>query len=411
MVKQCKILTKGKMTKSSASLQNQSDFLIGIATAAHHIEGNNQWSDWWQYEQFLTGGVSSGEACNSYVEYVRDRKLLQQLGCNSYRFSLEWSRLEPSEGKFDTQAIEHYIAVINDLKNHGIEPILTLHHFTNPLWFEQSGGWQRHDAPQIFLKFVKFVLPFLKTTKFFTPINEPNIYVSNKYVGGVWHPYVRNPIKGFKVLVNLATAHKGAYALIKQVIPEAKIGSCVQLVDIGGLRSIWWPLNQSVAGAGAFIFNHLFYLLIAPCMDFVGLNFYSSYSLGLPSLSPWPRIVPHPVTSGKLTMISRPRRLLSALRSVSRYGKPVMITENGKLTENDAERSIYLKAVFAIMRDAIAEGIPLIGYQHFTHMDSFEWGFGFGPQFGLFSHDPVTHEVKAKPSAKVFRELAASFLK
>ncbi len=388
----------------------QASFLIGISTAAHHIEGNNTHSDWWLHEQELTGGVSSGEACNSYSQYKRDRKLLVGLGCNAYRFSIEWSRIEPEQGKFSVKEAKHYQQVIEDLVNAGIEPVVTLHHFTNPVWFENSGGWARSDATQVFLRFVTFVLPYLKDhVKFYTPINEPNVYVGNKYTAAVWHPYEKDFFKTIRVLRNLANAHMQVYQLLKTSNPDVKIGSCVQHVDLVGIMSIWWPVNLILAGIGAFVFNHLFYLFIGNNIDFVGLNFYSTYGLGCTGISLFPKLVPHPLQDGKLQMTSKPDRILTALRSVSRYGKPIMITENGKLTANDIERSQYIKDIFEALRRALLEGMPIFGYLHFTHIDSFEWGLGFGPQFGLYSHNPKTHEIKPKPSSKIFSTLTSSF--
>lgn len=358
----------------------------------------------------MTGGISSGEACNSYKEYKRDRKLLQELACNSYRFSIEWSRIEPQRGRFLRKEIQHYIDLIDDLVGHGIEPVVTLHHFTNPEWFEASGGWARDDAVEIFMVFVRKILPHLASrVRYLTPINEPNIYASNKYIAGVWHPYRRRPDLGWKVLNNLARAHRQIYKLVKAEYPQMEVGTCVQTVDIVGKFSVWYPLNLIAAGIGAFIFNHLFYFLVGGDMDFAGLNFYSTYRVGLAGVPPKVCLDPSPIEQGVLTMRSEPHRLLTYLRSVSRYGKPIMITENGKLTEDDNERVDYLQGIFAILKKAVAEGIPLIGYQHFTHLDSFEWGFAFVPKFGLFSHEIHTHKIQPKFSARTYLQLIGEF--
>lgn len=385
--------------------------LFGISTAAHHVEGNNRYSDWWHFEKELTGGVSSGIACDSYRQYKRDRKILQQLNCSAYRFSIEWSRIEPKRGKFSQKAMDHYIEVIDDLRRAGIEPILTLHHFTNPLWFENSGGWENAEATFYFRRFVDFVLPRLgDKVRYFTPINEPNIFVFNKYLVKVWFPYKQNFRIAGLVFRNLAKAHCDAYEVIKKYQPGAFVGTCVQSLDIRAIPTVWWPINLTVAGVGNYLFNHLFYHLLNGKYDFVGLNFYSTYRVGFKGLIPTPHIDPHPLKNGKLRMESHPKRLLSTLRAVSRYGKPIIITENGKLTQNDAERAGYLRDVFEVMRSAISEGVSLLGYLHFTHIDSFEWGLGFGPKFGFFEHDRKTQKVSAKPSAKVYAELISKFV-
>ncbi len=385
-------------------------FFIGISTAAHHIEGRNIHSDWWQYEKELTGGISSGRACDSYRQFRRDRKVLQHLGCNSYRFSIEWSRIEPREGVFVEKEIHHYCEVIDDLLVHGIEPIVTLHHFTNPLWFENSGGWERSDAPTLFVRFVSYILPFLNSrVRYYTPINEPNIFTGNKYLGGIWHPKKRSIRASWEVIRNLARVQRDVYTMIKQANRNARVGTCVQSLDLQGLHSIWWPVNIAAAGIATFFFNHFFYLLIGDAFDFVGINFYSTFHIGLRGILSGPAIIPYPITDGKLTMQSEPHRFLVALRAVSRYGKPIMVTENGKLAEDDEVRSQYVTAIFSVLRQAIREGIPLIGYQHFTHYDSFEWGFAFVPKFGFYKHNPRTQKIRAKPSATVYHNLIDSF--
>ncbi|MFC1700991.1 family 1 glycosylhydrolase [Patescibacteria group bacterium] len=225
------------------------NFLWGAASSAHQVEGNNfnDWTEWekknakrlakkakkyyqkWQKEQFQEmlkkENYISGRACDHYNRYEKDFDIAKSLNHNAHRFSIEWSRIEPEQGKFNQQEIEHYRKVILALKRRGIEPFVTLWHWTNPVWFSEKGGFEKHRNIKYFVNYAeKMVKELGKDVKFWITINEPNIYVSNSYLKGVWFPQKRNIFKYRKVLFNLIKAHKLSYDIIKNNFSKAKVG-------------------------------------------------------------------------------------------------------------------------------------------------------------------------------------------
>jgi beta-glucosidase len=192
------------------------DFLWGAATSSHQVEGNNHWNDWWEYEESARLPHRSGDACHQYELYEQDFDLARSWGHNAHRFSIEWSRVEPSEGEWNPDAVEHYRSVINALRHRGLEPIVTLHHFTNPAWFSRSGGWLRPDSATVFARYVSYVVENLgQHVKYWLTINEPTVYVMQGYIKGEWPPCLRAAwIKAIRVLRNLAKAHVTAYRVL-----------------------------------------------------------------------------------------------------------------------------------------------------------------------------------------------------
>ncbi|MBK8307468.1 MAG: glycoside hydrolase family 1 protein [Gammaproteobacteria bacterium] len=201
-------------------------FLWGAATASHQVEGGNRWNDWWEYESSGRLPFASGDCCRHYELYEQDFDLARSLGHNCHRLSLEWSRIEPEDGQWNPAAIEHYARVIRALKTRGIEPVVTLHHFTLPAWFLRRGGWECADSAQIFARFVAHTLENLgEQVGYWLTINEPTVYVMQSYINGEWPPLQRNSWSGVaRVLRNLARAHVAAFAAIKQVQPDAQVG-------------------------------------------------------------------------------------------------------------------------------------------------------------------------------------------
>ena len=384
-------------------------FLFGAATAAHQIEGNNVHSDWWHYEGKSTGGVSSGLACNTYLLFKEDRKCLQEMSCNSYRFSIEWSRIEPSENQFDQQALDHYLDVIRDLRKYNIEPIVTLHHFTNPYWLEKLyQGWENKKAIDFFERYLKFIIPRLKklNVKYYITINEPNLFVLGKYLGGAWHPYKRNTFTTLRVYNNLAEAHKRAYRLIKDYQPEAYVAPAIQNMLLYPLHGILYPLNKLLVDILYFLSNHYFYRKIKNHYDFLGLNFYSRFYLGLDfKRYGLFKTRPDVVMGDEQMYIQKPEDLKEILHKMKKYNKPIMITENGFSTNDDPQRAKYMRAIFKVMKTAVNGGVNLIGYQHWSLLDNFEWAFAWKHKFGLYAFDPKTFKRIAKPSSKVYKEL------
>src|SRR3989338_4929250 len=188
------------------------DFLWGAATSSHQVEGNNTKNDWWQWEQSGNTKNPSGAATDHYNRYKDDFQLAADLGHNAHRFSIEWSRIEPKQGQFDHEAIEHYREVLAALKARAIEPIVTLHHFTNPVWFSDIGGWMNPKAAGHYVDYVKKIVAVLgKEVRFWVTINEPMVYALYSFIEGLWPPGARSNRMGFKVVNNMIQAHRQAY--------------------------------------------------------------------------------------------------------------------------------------------------------------------------------------------------------
>ncbi|MFH1281265.1 MAG: family 1 glycosylhydrolase, partial [Candidatus Omnitrophota bacterium] len=193
-------------------------FLWGAATSAHQVEGQNIYNDWWQAEQRHLLKEASSLACKHYELYAEDFAIAKQLNHNCHRFSIEWSRIEPQEGSFQLLEIEHYRKIIMDLKSKGMEPVVTLHHFTNPIWFSQRGGWAKPKLQGYFLRFVnRIVNELADQVKFWITINEPLVYSSHAYLLGAWPPQECSLFKTAKVTLNLAKAHIQAYGIIHEI--------------------------------------------------------------------------------------------------------------------------------------------------------------------------------------------------
>jgi beta-glucosidase len=204
-------------------------FLWGTTSAAHQVEGDNKNCDWWEFEQQpgrIANGDSSLVACDSYHRYREDFKLLREMNQNAHRMSIEWSRIEPSQGEFDSRQIRHYRDVLGELREQGIEPMVTLHHFTSPLWFARKGGWTERDSARAFAAFVSRAVEELgDLVNLWCTINEPNIYAANGWVTGEFPPGHKGDLRGlYQVLTNMHRGHELAYAAIKKRRPDSSVG-------------------------------------------------------------------------------------------------------------------------------------------------------------------------------------------
>ena len=200
-------------------------FLWGAATSSHQVEGDNRWNDWWEYEQSGHLPHKSGEACRHYERFEQDFDLARSWGHNAHRFSIEWSRIEPSEGNWNIEALAHYREVIEALRERGLEPVVTLHHFTNPAWFSRRGGWLRRDSAGLFARYAEHVVRNLvDDVKYWLTINEPTVYVAQGYINGEWPPFLKSAwIKAAIVFRNLARAHVCAYRVLHRNRPDVMV--------------------------------------------------------------------------------------------------------------------------------------------------------------------------------------------
>lgn len=369
------------------------DFIWGTATAAHQIEGNNQNSDWWVYEQTKEAEnrvfpiEPSLEGCDSYNRYEEDFDLCKQMNNNGIRFSVEWARIEPTEGNFDEKQIEHYRKVIKAAKDRGLKTFVTLHHFTSPIWFANKGGWHTLSNSKFFERYAKKVAEELgENIDFFLTINEPQVYSLLGYRGvfdwdkGVKARWVPAKDNLFLALMNQLTfvkSHIKAYKVIKSVNENYQVGIVKNIV--------WFetdPYGTSILDAvSAKFLNFLgrdFILgLTKKHIDFIGLNYYFTNRI-----KNFKHSNPNDYVSDLGWWIN-PGGLGKVLENLVKYKKPVYITENGIADAEDKFRKRFIRDHLISVAVAIKNGADVRGYLHWSLMDNYEWHHGYWPRFGL----------------------------
>jgi beta-glucosidase len=383
-------------------------FLWGAATAAHQVEGGNRLNDWWAMEQSGALPFRSGDACDHYRRYAADFDLARSLGHTAHRFSLEWSRIQPAPDEWDPAAIAHYRDVVTALRGRGLEPVVSLHHFTNPRWFAERGGWLRNDAPALFARYAERMAAELPDVAWWLTINEPTVYAKNGYVAGEWPPRVRGSWRrAARVLRHMARAHRLAYRAIRRERPAARVGFAhslpwIEPCDPGR------PLDRLAARGRDLLLNRAFLSAIggARHLDFLGVNYYTRTVVrwepaGLALLAGRECLEAHHAR-GPVSDIGwevYPGGLGRVLDRYARLGVPLMVTENGIATTDESLRSRFLRDHLAEVRDALRRGVPVLGYLHWTLMDNFEWSLGTRPRFGLLANDYATQTRTPRPAA------------
>lgn len=357
------------------------NFYWGTATSAYQVEGGikNDWSE-------AGPKYDAGRACDHYNRFEQDFDLAKKMNNNAHRFSIEWARIEPEQGKFAQKEIEHYKKVVKALKQRGLEPFVTLYHWTLPVWFTKQGGWLNKKASECFVKYVEFVVENLPEVKFWITINEPNVYTSHSFMIGEWPPFKKNWFITNKVLKQLVQAHKGAYKLIHKIYPDAQVGIAKNNIWFKGLLGLFY---------NNYFLNCKFLNRIKDYQDFIGLNYYFSYSfLGFKSKQRndirW-RIVPEGI--------------YYVLKHLKKYDKPIYITENGLADAKDSKREKFIVDHLKWVYKAIEQGVDVKGYFHWSLIDNFEWDKGFKPKFGLIEIDYKTFKRTPRPSSKVYAEI------
>jgi len=357
------------------------DFLWGSATSAYQIEGNNKNCDWWEWEQKGGGAEPSGIACNSYNRYKEDFDLAKNLNQNAQRISIEWSRIEPEEGKFSDREIKHYANVLKSLKEKGFKTFVTLHHFTSPIWFSKKGGWLNLNSPKMFSKYVKHCAENLdKLADFWITINEPTVYTGHSYIKGIWPPQKRSLILAAFVYINLARAHIASYKILKKNT-TSPVGFAHNVPNVKTQKPNIF--SQIIAIILNFAFTDLFFLLSRLKIDFIGLNYYFEYRIsGLKTRFDY--------SNGKVPYINwpiAPEGILHVLSRLKKYKKPIYITENGTADSEDYSQKDFIKNHLYYINEAMKKGADVRGYLYWSLIDNYEWNLGYKPKFGLIAID------------------------
>lgn len=380
------------------------DFLFGAASAAHQVEGNNTNSDWWEYEQ-MGRLPKSGVAADHYNRFEEDFKIAKQLGLNAMRISIEWSRIEPEEGKWAVSEIEHYKKVLRKLKELGLKRMVTLHHYTLPKWVMDQGGFETKQGVEAFARFCWFVAQNLGAEiDLWITINEPELYALMAYQRGIFPPFKKSNLSAFKVLRNLIKAHKSAYKAIKEVRPQALISIAKNSAYYEPYRhdNFWDRLTAAISNK---LGNHYFLDKIKHQLDFIGLNYYFYRSLKFDYKKGYQVMNREELPRSDMGWQTYPEGIYYLLKDYKKYKKPVYITENGIANAADDMRKDFIRQHLYWISKALDFGVDVKGYFYWSLTDTFEWESGFNPKFGLVEVNFETQERKIRKSAYAFEEL------
>lgn len=389
----------------------------GAATSAHQVEGENRGNDWWAWEQAGRVSEKSGRACDHYRLFREDFRLARSLGHTAHRFSLEWSRLEPSEGVWSEEAFRHYEEVLETLESENLEPVVTLHHFTNPRWFAETGGWLRPDASQKFRTYAQRIAErFGRRVKFWITLNEPLVYIYHSFITGQWPPGEKSFQKALRVLRALLRAHTLAYQALHGC---SKNQDC--WVSIAHHTIAFSPCRPSsvldrLSTLLRSWFVNLFVIEVLhsrKALDYIGANYYSRdfvRSSGFGASRLFGEVCPKDHHRSQVGAVNDlgweiyPRGIYEVLISLRRFGLPVLVTENGICTTDDSLRERFIREHLGELRRSREEGVSIFGYLYWSLVDNFEWAEGFHPRFGIVEVNYENEARQPRPSAQTLRE-------
>ena len=393
-------------------------FHWGTATAAHQVEGHLV-NNWTHHEQ-RKNLEQSGAACDHWNRWREDFQLLTDLGMTSYRFSIEWSRIEPTEGTWNNDALAVYSNMVDDLLERGIRPVVTLHHFSHPQWWEAKGGFaDRANAPH-FVRYCERVFEVLSDrVETWVTINEPTVFSTMGYTLGMFPPGRRSLRATLRVMRNLLLAHADVYIALKKIRPEVRIG-IAKNVTLFDPKNRWSPIDWPLARLLEWFWNgawrsgvengRMFFGDVSAAkgtLDFVGLNYYTHVLVGPASVSllkmKFPKRAHEVATEFGYPMYAEGLR--RALDFLAPLGVPIEITENGVADANDTLRTEHLKRHLWVLSQAIQDGHDVRSYHHWSLMDNFEWAEGYSMRFGLHHVDFETQERTLRPSGAVYKRI------
>ncbi len=375
-----------------AGLKFPEGFLWGAASSAHQTEGNNTNSDWWAWEnsrereaELRAKGLDpeeykSGMATDGFNRYDEDFALANMLKHTATRISIEWARIEPKEGQFNEQAFMHYEKVLQSAKFYGLKTFVTLHHFTNPLWFAKKGGFEKTENVEDFVRYAEKVAERLNEyTDFWLTINEPQIYASMSFLQGIFPPQKKNPLLAYRVAKNLVLAHNLSVPKMK-FFSHSPISMAFHLADVVANTKF----SQIPAKLADYFSNEYFLKHTIKFCDFIGVNYYFHHHIGW--LGGRRKSLSHHIETD-LGWGVHPEGLEKVLLKLKKYKKPIYITENGLADKQDLKREKFIEDHLFYAHKAILAGVDLRGYLYWSLTDNFEWEKGFAPRFGLVEID------------------------
>jgi len=403
-------------------------FLWGCATASHQVEGqntNNNWSAWEQREGKIRNGDTAGLACDWWGgRWREDFDRAAETGQNAQRISVEWSRIQPAPDRWDEEALERYRAMLRGLHERKMTPLVTLHHFSEPLWLSEIGGWESDEAPALFAAFVRKTVDALKEyCTLWITINEPNVFAVSAYLFGEFPPGKKDMGAMVRVMANLLKGHALAYKIIHEIQKEARVGVAIHL------RSFWPAgpvkfldripakiMNQAfnTAFMDALVDGKLRMVVktvnvpeAAGTQDFIGVNYYTVEMVRFNLFKPGGLFRdgfydPQATLSGTGFIANMPQGLGQWLKWAGKFNLPVMVTENGVEDAEDRMRPQYLVEHIHQVWRASNFVAQVKGYFHWSLVDNFEWERGWSQRFGLWGLDPATQMRIRRPSVDLY---------
>lgn len=383
------------------------DFLFGSATAAYQVEGGITNTDWNVFEQAgrILNKQVVGAAANHYELYAEDIKLAKELGHEAFRFSIEWARVEPQPGQFDQAVIAHYRQVLETIRGLQMKAFVTLHHYTNPLWFSAAGGWHAAQAADRFLPYVETVTAALgDLVDSWIVFNEPNVVLRHGYNLGIWPPALKNPWLRYRAWRNFITAQQLSYQAIKAAYPTTPVGLSISAIYYYPATA--YPWDHFVAKHTHARENAAWPKATQGSYDFIGVQYYFSQRCRLQLRWPW-----FIQESGDRLLQTDfgwdidPAGLYHLLQSFQKFKVPLYITENGIADAKDTMRASYIVKHLEQVLRALDAGIDVRGYFYWSLLDNFEWLEGYAMRFGLVAVDFKTQQRTVRPSALVYKQI------
>ena len=406
-------------------------FLWGVATSAFQLEGC-PYADWAAWDERLK---SNPNVTNHYLLYKKDLNLLKELGVNAYRFSLEWSRIQPEEDRWDSEAIRHYQDILDILRGEDIEPMVTLHHFTHPRWFLEKYPWHSDGSLRKFLTYVEKMVSTLRGVRYWITFNEPYILLLGGYLDGSMPPGLREVPSAVKAIRNILFSHSQIYDMLHSADGDAQVGIAHNMAAIAPCR-FWHPFDRALSKTAMFFLNHslvdafltgnlkikfpfrkeiALHIPIQGKLNFMGVNYYTRIHLRFNPFRKMGVELRHRDADGHgLTDMGwevHPRGLEKVMGYASKLNIPIIITENGIATRDDQKKIRFIKGHVDVLEKCLEDGIDVRGYFYWSLIDNYEWLKGFDARFGLYKVDFSTFERKPTSAASYYSYLIKKNMK
>ncbi|MEA1963086.1 MAG: glycoside hydrolase family 1 protein [Patescibacteria group bacterium] len=399
------------MENNQKKLKFPDNFLWGTSTSAYQVEGGitNDWSEWekkrvkskkFKSKKLNPDDYICGKACDSYNRYEEDLDLAKSLNTNAVRFGIEWARIEPKKGTWDIAEIKHYARVLAAAKKRGLKTVVTLWHWTNPVWLAKTGGWANKTAVEDYLKYVDLIINELGgNIDYWVTLNEPMLLATYGYFFGYFPPNKHSFFKFRKADKNLISAHIGAYKKIHKYFPNAQV-SITNLSNYFETNRKWFFPEIILKKIAAYYGINKFFNKINNYIDYIGVDYYRKITITF-----MPPFIKRKKNITDMGWEIYPEGIHHILKCLNRFKKPIIILENGLADASDDKRAEFIKKHLYFVYKAIEEGVNVKGYFYWSLLDNFEWDKGYAPKFGLFAVDRKTFERKARPSAEVYRDI------